>query len=1313
MAEQLNLGDLTWKLGFDSEEQFLQALNQLFDKAESKAKSGGSVGGEEFGKEFTDKAKQSASGFGDDFIRSLGIQTLGTFLGQALQNAFQSAISATQQFVGESVDSFRRYEAGMVQLKIAGETNLGAIAEQYKAISEQSKIFSVGDISAAMGQLIQSGLDAKTAMGVLKSSVNAAAYSLDPVTGKFANLGDVVTQISQVMRALNLDFSRTSEISDILALAAQKSGTDIRGLVGAVANVGAVSSVTGISVTELGATIAYLTNQGRSADEAATGLRTVIQGLLAPTGKLKGQADELGISFVTSTGQTRPFLEVIKNLGTIAEQGGRGAQFLKEVGLDTYALNTAIAIAKGADQIKAFDAELQSAGGSAQKYADITRDSLAGSLEEMRAKTENAKIALGRELVPIMQTFYTSIAPEMVTALGNITENIRLMLEALGKGKVDVDKFFKSYDIVNATAEQRDKFQKILQERQKVEAQIGEIQNAAMTDDPLSRALSTLGNPVGLNVLDGKIAQLKARREELIKQGVELQREIQTAYGAGLSFPSPPNAPTDTSKTTPKSAAPVDNELYQKAFALQRELRAAEADFAKSRSKASADRIDQLKTEIKTQELANEKFKTYSTLAAQALRDDAKPAKRARLSDDPIIKEAQDLDKSLRLLETRFGLGQVPLEQYQGQLSKLESRFQALGKSARSTDQQLAVATGLKAVQAAQEKQDKLDQEARARAAQSDVDRAKWVAAQKAETYKLAYEAEKQYQDELDKQKAQAVQTDFERARDVATAQAASFQKALGEKAKLVDTTNDLEGLESLKAFYEKLGLTGEAAYQRILTKLDELYTFQKQFGAESAKNRDANILASDKILQQQLFDARQVVTNFAENPKLFAQTDFDKTSQAIDLLELYGQDVSHLRELLGQATTEFVQLGDAASGVFSDQAPVQDYISNFDKLVLQLKTGKTVGEDFRTQAEAIIAQLDKYAAAAASKGDFTLFDAANKAADALFARLNEIIGLNKNVIKGPDNTVLGKLPDDLKTAGDDVGELEGKVNSLLVALNNAPTDPLELEAFATEVNTQMFALFDELEAKLATLPPDDAAVARLQQTLDLLRQIALVGTGAFGGTILGDGTVVPEIKAADNFSKGAAEFRAGEREGTVPTITPPPATDFSKAADQLGSRMTSIAGTFIKDLVGGTTDVGGALKKALGDASSFFLDQMIQGIIGPIAQELGKAVAGSLFEKGASGALSLGPLGLILGGGLLLGSLLLGGNKQSASQQAARSSSTSVGGATSINYTTELNFNVPYVGSLAEPNFRAQLREFVLQMLDDYERRKRPPETA
>ena len=448
MADQLTLGDLIWKLGFSNDKEFVAALENQFKLGEKLAAESGKRAGTAAGKGIADNAtdgakrggEESAKGFGDafsknlksgkgffasvsdalasvrdesaqkgseagssfvaDFAKGIGTVALGTLLADTISAGFEGAISATQEFVDQSVEEYKRYDAGLNQLRISADTNLPAAQERIRAISEEAKIFSETDIAGTVGSLIQSGLNGAQALKSVETGALLAAGALDPVTGQFADLNAVSVGLTTVTRSLGLSFDNTGATADILALAAQKSGTNLEGMVKVVSELGGLSTTTGVGLTDLSASVGYLTNIGFDASAAGTGLNTVINGLLSPTGKLKDQADKLGISFITSTGETRPFMEIIKNLGRVANEGAVGAKFLKDVGLDTYALKVAVALGKGSGEVQKFKNDLENAGGSAQRLADVSRNGLPASLKASEVAAANARKELGQALAP-------------------------------------------------------------------------------------------------------------------------------------------------------------------------------------------------------------------------------------------------------------------------------------------------------------------------------------------------------------------------------------------------------------------------------------------------------------------------------------------------------------------------------------------------------------------------------------------------------------------------------------------------------------------------------------------------------------------------------------------------------------------------------------------------------------------------------------------------------------------------------------------------------------------------------------------------
>lgn len=158
--------------------------------------------------------------------------------------------------------------------------------------------------------------------------------------------------------------------------------------------------------------------------------------------------------------------------------------------------------------------------------------------------------------------------------------------------------------------------------------------------------------------------------------------------------------------------------------------------------------------------------------------------------------------------------------------------------------------------------------------------------------------------------------------------------------------------------------------------------------------------------------------------------------------------------------------------------------------------------------------------------------------------------------------------------------------------------------------------------------------------------------------------------------------------------------SETTQEVSQLEQDLTNIALSFPRALHQGIQegDIGGALQGALGSASDFFVDQMIQGILGPIAQNLGKSVGG-LLGGSAAGAVGGGLANAILpgiGGAIFgIGASLLGGlfgpKPKPAAQRASESRASS--GSPSITYQASTTLNFALGADLKDPATLAEVR--------------------
>lgn len=415
MADRLTLGSLIYKLGFQNEKEFLNELERVFDKGE---------------KEATESGKKAGKGFTGGFKTVFAGAGLGSFVGTIFGQMFSQASAAASQFARESVRSFATYEQGLVQLRLAGVENIGAVEARIKSLSETSKVFSVTDISLALGDLVKAGYDVDTALGLVERSVFTAGSSVDATTLQFADLGQTSVQLGNILRALGLDVSDTARVTDVLARAAQDSNLDVTQLVDIVAEVGPTAKTAGIDLEFLASMAAQLSNRGARAGEIGTMLRAVISELINPTGTTAEQFDRLGISLLKANGESRDAQEVLRNLNKVVSTGGEGIKLLAG-SFDTFALSAVTNLAQASDAVIAYDETLQNAEGSAENLFEEVRDSGAGAFADMQRQLDAARVSLGEQLMPTMIELYEDILPPTVDGIEATVEALDDLIDGL------------------------------------------------------------------------------------------------------------------------------------------------------------------------------------------------------------------------------------------------------------------------------------------------------------------------------------------------------------------------------------------------------------------------------------------------------------------------------------------------------------------------------------------------------------------------------------------------------------------------------------------------------------------------------------------------------------------------------------------------------------------------------------------------------------------------------------------------------------------------------------------------------------------
>lgn len=1149
MAERLDLGDLVYRLGFENEDEFLRALDNMLKRTENEARSGGEAGGRAFGRAFSDEAKRGREGFASDFVKSLGLQTLGSFLGNALANAFSGAVQATRQFVADSSREFQSFQIALNTLSASGVENLDAVKQQITALSDESRVFSENQIAQALAEMVKAGLSAGQAFEFVRSSVNVARSEIDPATGELGDLRTIALQLSDVMAGFSIATEDAGRATDILAKGALDSKLSISELSAAIGPIGNLAKTAGLSLEQTVSAIAQLRSQGLSASESATQLRTVLLAMVTPSAGLRDSMQKLGLTLVDASGKIRPFSEILQNIERVAQQGGRGLEFLSQV-FGSYGVNAAISLSRARTALLDQADALSKSEGAAKTFGDQMLQGVEKT-KNLERELNNAKRALGEQLAPTMVQLYRDILPPLVQGLNVVVTVLGNIINNSNRATTSLQQWQATYK-TTLNQQQQAQVQQLLTERQQIEGRL------RILNRPQGGLAGLLYQPLSDAEKQEK-ARLEQRLREIPQELVNIQKQAQQAQQAINNVAIPP----------PRSVQPAPVQIPRP-----------------------------------TGGGSNKRDPVLEAIREQTER----------------IRDAQNRLKLDGGLEAALGNAQR-LAQYKNELNAIESTLQRLQRGSRTAEQRRAATAALaqiveaeQEITRAQERARLERQQAQAKNEKERLEAAKRLAAleeerQEAENRRMAAieeerrRADEQAAREQDEADRQAADAEVERARYVAQQQAESWRLAYEERERL---RRELEAAE------------------------------KKQ-------------------------DAERIAAIEAE----------------IALQERAAQAALRAAQILDEGLPDTTDLAEGVRG----------FVEEFDRLRVLFATGQISAEQFEVQVSDIIRQLREFAAMVGAEGNVALFDAATDAANKLEAALSRLARIVSPPIAGPDAGPFGKLPDDMQAASDAIGELRTRVDALKTALDNLPDDPLVLEDWLADLDEQLFATLDELEAAIEALPPDDPDLERLRELRDLLLQIGATRSGLQPMLTLPDGSQIrPPIASEAN-----QDFRAGERGDASVTPQPAPPIDYSAVENDLNRVLLDSARGFIAELTDGTPDVGAALRRALGGPAEFFINKLIEGVVGPFAEQLAATIAKQAFSQGAAGALGLGPVGLAIGAGALVLSLLgglFGGQPQAQSQQVQRE----VVGPSSVQTRIETAINVYLEGSLENPRTRADM---------------------
>lgn len=277
-------------------------------------------------------------------------------------------------------------------------------SESYKKLEEaardcgKSTQFSATESAEALNYLALAGYDVDTAIAMLPKTLNlAAAGNLD-----LAQATDMVTDSAS---ALGLDIQGTERLIDQMAKTSQKSNTNIAQLGEGILTVGGTAKYLAGGTTELNTALGILADNGIKGAEGGTALRNVILSLAAPMDKAKECMDNLGLSVFDAQGKMRPLNDIFKDLdsklGEMSESERINVLNTIFNKVDLKSVNALLA--NSGERFDFLSGEIDNANGTAEQMAETMNSGLGGALKEMKSALEEAGLAIGEVLAPVIK----------------------------------------------------------------------------------------------------------------------------------------------------------------------------------------------------------------------------------------------------------------------------------------------------------------------------------------------------------------------------------------------------------------------------------------------------------------------------------------------------------------------------------------------------------------------------------------------------------------------------------------------------------------------------------------------------------------------------------------------------------------------------------------------------------------------------------------------------------------------------------------------------------------------------------------------
>lgn len=277
---------------------------------------------------------------------------------------------------------------------------------------------SATEVAQAMGALAASGFNASQTVALMPSILTSAVAS-----------GEGLAQTSQVVTsALNIwgmaqenVGQNAARVADVIQQAANASALGLQDFGVALQYAGAPAAALNVNIEELSTALALIKNRGIDASTAGTSLRSLFTRLSNPPKQAAEAIAQLGLQVTDSAGNFIGLENVISQMRS-AMQGLNDTQriALAQAIAGTEGYSALLSLVDTApEEYRRMTEEINNAAGSSARQYEIMKNTLSGSVEDMKGSLEALTINFGSVLAPSIR--------QAAAAIGSIADAINAM----------------------------------------------------------------------------------------------------------------------------------------------------------------------------------------------------------------------------------------------------------------------------------------------------------------------------------------------------------------------------------------------------------------------------------------------------------------------------------------------------------------------------------------------------------------------------------------------------------------------------------------------------------------------------------------------------------------------------------------------------------------------------------------------------------------------------------------------------------------------------------------------------------------------